>query len=198
MEFLAEGSCRFSGNTDHAETVYTVGGDLELEGHIIESQGCNGIGSHFCILRENINAVLRCFRVHLSGGAQLLDGAHHTIGLDAAELAFLDHNAALGHLTVMIACHTSAVEHHRNLISLFYIGGTCHDLCHLTVSDIYLADDQLVCVRMLLDFFNLTNHDLVQITVCRLKSLNLCSGQSHGIRKLLCRHIQIRYICFYP
>ena len=38
----------------------------------------------FYIVVENVNAVLRCFRIHVAAAAQLLDGAHHTVGLNAS------------------------------------------------------------------------------------------------------------------
>ena len=39
-------------------------------------------------------------------GTQLLDGAHHTVGLNAAEFALFDLDAARGHLAVMTASYT--------------------------------------------------------------------------------------------
>ena len=75
----------------------------------------------------------------------------------------------------MPSCHASAVKHHRNLVAFMHIIGSCHDLYGLT-SNIHLADDQFVCVRMLLDLIDLTDHDLVKIRIQNLISFYLRSG----------------------
>ena len=49
-------------------------------------------------------------------------------------------------------------------LSLFYVRGTCHNL-NLFTSDINLADDELIRIRMLFNLFNLADDDLIQILV---------------------------------
>ena len=97
----------------------------------------------------------------------------------------------------MISGHSAAIQHYRHLISLFYIGSAGDNLNRLC-SHIYLADNQLVRVRMFLNLFNLSNDNLIQIRVQLLKAFHLGSGQGHGIRIFLGRHIQIRHIHFNP
>jgi len=97
----------------------------------------------------------------------------------------------------MISGYSSAVQYDRNLIALFDIWCAGHDLDRLA-SDVYLADNQFVCVRVALNFFNLTDYDLFQITVSCLISLHFCSGECHCIRIFLRRAVKIRYVCFNP
>ena len=140
----------------------------------MQSELLDRICTDYCIFRKNVNAVLRCFRIELSGGTELLDRAHHAVRLHAAQLALFDLDAALSHLSVMIACDPSAVQYDRNLVAFFYIRSTGHDLNRLSAY-IYLADDQMIGIRVLLDLLDLSDHNFVQIAVCRLISLHLCS-----------------------
>ena len=57
---------------------------------------------------------------------------------------------------------------------IFYIRSACYDL-HTLSSDIYLADDQLICIRMLLDLIDLADHDLIEICIQLCKALYLCA-----------------------
>ena len=75
----------------------------------MQSELLDRIRTDHCILRENVDAVLRRFRVKFSGRAKLLDRTHHAIGLYAAQLALFDLDAAFGHFSVMIACDPSAI-----------------------------------------------------------------------------------------
>ncbi len=60
--------------------------------------------------------------------------------------------------------NTTAIQYNRNFCAFKYIRCTCYDLNGLC-SDIYLADNQLVCIWMWLDLYDLTNHDLIQIGI---------------------------------
>ena len=66
------------------------------------------------------------------------------------------------------------IKNNRNLISFFYIWSACYDL-HTLSSDIYLADNQLICIRMLLDLIDLADHDLIEICIQLCKALYLCA-----------------------
>ena len=196
-EFLLEGCCCLSCDSKNTVAVYTVGSDLILKYHIVKAKCLNSALTHNCVLRKNIDSVFRCFRIHFSCASQLFDGTHHTIGIDSAKFSFFDFNSTRCFLSVMSTGNTSAVKNNRNLISLFYIRSACNNLYSLC-SDIHLADDQFICIRMFLNFFNLTDHDLIQICVQFFKAFHFCSCQCHGICIFLCRYIQIRHICFNP
>ena len=74
----------------------------------------------------------------------------------------------------MAAGYLAALQDHRNLIALFYVGSAGDNL-NETVADIHLADNQFVRIRVLLDFGNLAYHNLLQIFVETLKSLYFCA-----------------------
>ena len=173
-EFLLESCCCLSCDSKNTVAVYTVGSDLILKYHIVKAKCFNSALTYNCVLRENIDAVFRCFRVHLSCASELLDRAHHTTGLNAAEFTFFDLDSTRSHFSVVAACNTSAVKNNRNFVSLFYIRSTCYDLYALC-SDIYLADDQFICIRMFLNLVDLADHDLVKICIQLCKALYLCA-----------------------
>ena len=197
FELFVEGSCCLTGNTDDAVAVHTVGSDLILENHVIQAKSLDCALSYHCILRKNVNAVLRSFRIHISAGTQFLDGAHHTVGLDAAEFSFFDGDAARSLLSVMASCHTAAVQHNRNLVAHMNVGSAGNDLNRL-LADIYLADDELIRIRMTLDGKDLSDDDLVQVCVQFFKSFHFGTGQCHGVGVFLRCHVQPRYICLNP
>ena len=74
----------------------------------------------------------------------------------------------------MSSGYTTSVKNNRNLVSLFYVWSTSNDLDHLR-SDIHLADDQLICIRMFLDLVDLADHDLVKICIQLCKAFYLCA-----------------------
>ena len=196
-EFLIKRSCRFSCNSQYAVAVNTIGCDFIFKDNIIQAQCLDRTLAYNSVFRENIDSVFRCFRIHFSCASQLFNGTHHTIGIDSAKFSFFDFNSTRCFLSVMSTGNTSAVKNNRNLISLFYIRSACNNLYSLC-SDIHLADDQFICIRMFLNFFNLTDHDLIQICVQFFKAFHFCSCQCHGICIFLCCHIKIRHIHFNP
>ena len=196
-EFLVKGSCCLSGNSQNSIAVHTVGCDLIFKDNIIQSKCLYCAFSYYCILWKNINSILRCIRVHLFGTSQFFNRTHHTIRIHTAEFTLFDLDSSRSFLAVMSACYPSAVQNNRNLISFFYIWGTGYDL-NCLCPYIYLADDQLICIRMFFNFFNLANDDFVQVCIQLFKALYLCTCQGHGICIFLCCHIKIRHIHFNP
>ena len=97
----------------------------------------------------------------------------------------------------MAACNFSSIYNNRNSCSFKYIGGTGHDLYGF-ISQIHLADNQFICIRVWIDLSDLSDHDLIQVFIKLCKSLHFCSGERHGIPKFLIIRFQIRYICFDP
>ena len=171
-KFLSESSGSFPGDSQHTIAVHTIRSYLILKNHIVQPQRFYSTLAYHSILRENVNSIFRCLRIHLTGRAKLLNRAHHAAGLNAPELSLFNLNSARRHLSIMSASHTPAVQYHRNLIALLHIRGSCHDL-HRLCSHIYLADDQFVRVRMPLNRKNLANHDFFQICVHLLIALYL-------------------------
>ena len=108
-EFLIKSSCCLSCNSKYSIAVYTVGCDLIFKYNIIKAKCFDRTFADNCILREDIDAVFRCFRIHFSCASQFFDGAHHSIRFDSSELSFFDLNPARSCFAVMAACNTSAV-----------------------------------------------------------------------------------------
>ena len=191
-------SCCLSCNSDNAVAVYTVGSDLILKNYIVQSQYFYCICSCLDIIVENINSILRCFRVHISCRTKFFDGTHHTVTRYSAEFSFFNLDPACNTLSrFMTSCNASSIQYNRNFCSLKYIGCTCYDLNCLS-SHIHLTDHQLVCIRVLLDLLDLTNHNLVKVSIQLFKTFYFCSCQCHCICIFLCCHIKLRHIRFYP
>ena len=134
-----------------------------------------------------------------SGRAKLLDGAHHAVGLNAAQLTLFDLDAALGH-----SCRHDCPrpvrrpEQPGTLSPSFTFGSTGNDLNRPLLTFTWQIIE-LIRIRMLLDGHDLSDHDLVQdLGLAVSISLHLGTGQCHGIGILLRCHVEIRYICFNP
>jgi len=97
----------------------------------------------------------------------------------------------------MSARNASAIQNNRYLVSFFYVRSTCNNLYGLC-SYIYLTDDQFICVRMFLNFLNLSYYDLIQISIQLCKTFYFCSGKSHCICIFLRCYVKIRNIRFNP
>ena len=111
---LVKGYRRFSCNSENGIAVHAVGGNLIFEIRIMKAERFDRIcaESKLCLLllRENINAILRSLRIHVSGCAKLFDSAHHADARKSAHFAGLDLNAILRQRTaVMTAGNLSAV-----------------------------------------------------------------------------------------
>ena len=166
MEALAEGCGCLTGDTDHTVAVHTVRGDLILVDRVIETEQGRCILADRRSLREDIETGLRCLRVELTAGAELLDGAHHTVGLYATELAGMDLDAILRKRTaVMSAGDLATVEYDRHHIADLHVRRTGDDLNELGRTDIHLTDDELRRIRMRLDGLDLSGDDLIEVLI---------------------------------
>ena len=110
MKFPAEGCGRFPCNSNHTVAVHAVRGNLIFKHHVIKPQCLYGAASHFHVLLENINSILRRLRIHIRIGAQLFDGAHHAGAWNAAEFSLLNLDSACHALSRLMASrHAAAV-----------------------------------------------------------------------------------------
>ena len=150
-------------------------------------------------LREDIDPVLRCVREDVAAASELLDRADHAVGLNAAELACLDLDAARHSLASVVSSgDASAVEDDRNHHVGDDIRRAGDDLDRLSFADIDHADNQLVGVRVLFDRENFSDDDLVETVIKFLEFFNLCPGERHRVRVFARGHVQIRNIIFDP
>ena len=97
----------------------------------------------------------------------------------------------------MSSGNLSAVKHYRNLVPDLHVMRAGYDLGGLA-SDIYLADNKLVSVRMRIDPLDLSDNYVLKVLVKCLEILNLGSGERHGIAELLVCDVKVRHICFDP
>ena len=97
----------------------------------------------------------------------------------------------------MTACYFAAVQNNGNLVAHLYIGCAGYNLDHLG-TDVYLTDNQLVRIRMLFDFFNLTHNDFFKVFIHSFKALYLGSGKGHSVAVFLVGTGKSRHICFNP
>ncbi len=222
----AEGNGRFTGNTEQAVAVHAVGSDLIFENSVAQAQklhsvhagfyGVHGAGffavklTGLCQLAglllgdgakglgEDIDALFGRLGIGVAVGAQLFDGAHHTGRRNAAELAGLDLDSVLGKgAAVMSAGNTSAVEDDGDQGAFEHVVGAGDDL-HSLCANINLADDQLVCVGMLLDGQDSAHYDFFQVLVQTRNAVNLGSGHCHPVIIFLVGACELRHICFQP
>ena len=77
------------------------------------------------------------------------------------------------------------------------IGSTGNDLDGLCTC-IYLTDNQLIRIGMLLYFKNLTDNNFFKVLIPSCKTFNLGTCKSHGISVFLISDIKVRHIIFYP
>ena len=174
VKFLTKSSCCFSCNSKNTITVNTVGRNLIFKYNVIKSKSLNSALTYNCIFREYINSIFRGFRIHIPVASQLFDGAHHAVGRYSAKFSGFDPDSARSHFSIMSSCYTTSVKNNRNLVSLFYVWSTSNDLDHLR-SDIHLADDQLICIRMFLNFLNLSDYNLVKVSIKPGEAFYLCT-----------------------
>ena len=163
-KFFTESSCCFSCDPQYTVAIYTVGSDLIFNHRIVQSQCLDRTRTDRGVFRENIDSVFRSFRIHFSCGAKFFDGTHHTVGIHTTQFSGFDLDSARSFLTVVSTCNSSSRKNNRNFVSFFYIWSAGNDLCYF-IAYIYLADDQFICIRMFLNLFNLSDHDVFQIGI---------------------------------
>ena len=217
---LSESHGRLSCNTEHAVAVNTVRGDLIVKVRIVKPQGFHRIGAKLQILclvfREDIDAVLRCFRIHVSCCTELLDAAHHADGRKSSHLAGLDLDAICRHrAAVMAAGNSPAVQAGRNHVTDLQVLSARHDLnrilrrtvqaiilCRIVAligrSDVDRTDPETVRVRVMLDRIDAADHDLLAVVVESCPALHLGSGEGHSVIVFLIRAGKLRHVILDP
>ena len=113
--------------------------------------------------------------VVLSGEAQLFEGAEHTIGYHAPELALFNLHTA-GKQGLVLG--------HGDQIAFVNVPGTGDNLGGLPFADINLADPHVVGVRVALHGDNPSGHHIFQRVVEHLGDFHLGAGKGHGLGKV--------------
>ena len=127
---LAESHGSFSCQTNHRQAVRTVGGDLEFDRSIVQTDCLMNVLSHRAVLLDEENAVFNGIGEVMLGQAKFAQRAQHAVALYAAELALFDADTAGQFCT----------DHcHRHQCTLYDILGTGHDLDRRVAADIDLT-----------------------------------------------------------
>ena len=176
IEFLAEGNSGFTCETENGETVGTVGGDFEFHNGIAETERFDHICAERDIVETDVvedqDAVFDCAGHVVEGQTEFGDGAEHTFGNFAAELALLD---------LHVARKMCAVAGNRNNCAFEYVGSGGDDLDGSVDADVNLADNETFCVGVTGDFKNLTADNAGDVVADFFKAFNLASGHGHPV-----------------
>ena len=111
---------------------------------------------------------------------QLIEAAHHAVGLHAPELAFFD---------VLPAGEGGLVEGHRHQIPRVDVPGAGDDLHRLSLAHIHLAHPHVVGVRVALHGEDLSRHNIGDLGPPVLGGLHLGPGEGHGLGKIFIRGV---------
>ena len=171
-ERTVEGSCGLAGQTDHAQAVRTVRGDLEIGDPVVQTEYLFDVLANRGAGRQEQDAVLARIRHAAVGQAEFLERAHHAVGRHAAQLALGDlHTARQGGL---VQADRADLANGRRR----YIGCAGDDLHRLLLADIELADLQMVGIRVIDNLEDLAGHNVVDLRAEVVNLLDLGAGHS--------------------
>ena len=142
------------------------GGLVLLQGVVVVQQGGGG--------DDGVGVVM------LGGEAQLLQGAEHTVGRHAPELALLDLDAA---------GEEGLVLGNRHQVAHVDVPRAGDDLDGLGLAHVQLADPHVVAVRVALQGEELADNDILQGFIQDLRDLHLGAGESHGLGEIPVAHL---------
>ncbi len=165
-----------------AEQVGAVRRDLEVEDHIgrleVAEKSSDWGGG---VEDEQARLVV--------AEAEFPAAAHHAVGLDVAQLSFLDHNAA---------GQRGAGERQRHLVADLVVLRAADDLARGAAAVIHLADAEPVGVRVLHGFEDLRDDDLVGVDAAHFDALDLDAGEREQVAQLLDGHVREVEMGFEP
>ena len=172
---------RFSGNTQNAEAVRTVGSDFVFYYIIFQIQYICNIFAQFYRFRENINAVFRCFGEIVSVKAQFFDGAKHTFGSNASQVACVNFLAA---------CDNGIIQCNGNIVPNSYVRCAGNDCQIFASAHINGANHQFVCVGVFFNGFDMTCDNVFQFSCHRSSTFYFRTAHCHIFHKVFqrCSH----------
>ena len=107
--------------------------------------------------------------------AQLAEGAEHTVGEDAPQLAPLD---------LLPAGEGGLVQGHGDQLPLVDVPGPGDDLDGLALTHVQPADPHVVAVRVALHLLDAAHHHVLDLRPQVLGGLHLGAGEGHGLGEL--------------
>ena len=171
FQLFAEGNRSLTGQTDHGQAVRTVGGDLKLNGHIVQTNGGTNVLTDLTIFLHDENTVFDRIGEVVCGQTQLTERAEHTVGNHAAQFTFAD---------LFTAGQNGFILCNRNDRAGEYVGRTGNDLDRFCFTDIQLADDQFVCIGVGFDGKDLTNNNVFDLFAFDLPAFYFRTGNRHS------------------
>ena len=171
-ERTVEGSCGLASQTDHAQAVRTVRGDLEIGNPVVQTEHLFDVLANRGAGGQEQDAVLARIRHAAVGQTEFLERAHHAVGRHAAQLALGDLYAA-GQGGLML-CYRADLA--NGLGS--NVGRAGNDLNGLAVAEVELADLEMVGVRMVDNGQDLAGHNVFDLCAEVVDLLDL--GAGHG------------------
>ena len=141
-ERTVEGCGGLTRQTDNAQAVRAVRGNLEVGNPVVQTEHLLDVLANRGAGRQEQDTVLARIRNAAVGEAQLLERAHHTVGRDAAQLALGDlHAAGQGGLVLCDRADLAdGVGRHVRCAG--------YNLNRFALAEVELADFQVVGVRM--------------------------------------------------
>ena len=179
--FSVEACRSFSCETDNGETVGTVGSNFKLNCFVAHSENVNdivtGLVSQLGICVEDENAVSGSTGHIVERQSKLFDGAEHTFGDHAAELAGFDFvsGCKLDH-----SLFISGAVANGNVSTCEYVLCRSNDLQSLFAA-INLTNNETFCIGMLFYAENQTDSYAADLRTAKLVALNLGARIRHSV-----------------
>ena len=186
-------SADFTCQTDNAEAVGTVAGQVDINNGVIQTKHRLHIDANRRIRRQNEDALALLGQQQLGVNAQLIGTAQHTEGIQTAHFSLFQLHA----LRIAAARRQHAANNgNRHNVILVYILRTSQNLHRLAaLAIIHHANPQMVAVRVMADFHNLTGNNTLQAFAQFLYRVNLQAHTGNFIAQLLSGDVNI-YILF--
>jgi phosphoglycerate dehydrogenase-like enzyme len=162
-----------------------------ISNHLANNPQTVGMLNRICFDRMKPNAVFLNTGAVVGGQAQLCKRTHHTVGVNAAQLACLD---------LLALSHGCGSNCSRNDRANEYVLRTGNDLNGCVSTDLDLADPQVIGVGVMLHSNYLTDANVGNFLCENLKALHLGTGVGHavavflGVRNLVCINIIVKPI----
>ena len=140
---------RFPGDAGHAEAVLLIGGEVNVQHRIVETQHLFNVLADRCIRRKDQDPFPLFRQQQLVVNAKFRRAAQHAVRIHVRHLYFFQFHAVR---------QFRAQRSHRNDVPQFHILGPGLDLHDLAAAVIHLAHPQVIAFGILLNGSNLTGH----------------------------------------
>ena len=170
LELTVKGRRSLTRQTDDTHAIRTVGRDLKFSNILIQTDNCADVNANRRALRHKQQTFRIAVRRIVQRQAEFLERAHHAVGRNAAQLA-------LGNLNT--ARKGGLVQGNRNNTADNCVRCTGYNLNRLVLTDIYLADNQMIGVRMGNIGQDFSGNNIFELAAEIDNFLNLGAGHGH-------------------